>query len=86
MADLHYREKLKKIEQAALSSDEIPEQVKTFGMGCFHIGVILVIGFLIFLAISLFLNDIIIGSIITLVVACAFIYILIKLWTAPRLP
>lgn len=86
MADLHYREKLKAIEKAASTSNEVPEKAKSLGMGCFTLGTILFIAFLFFLAFSLFINNIIIGSVITFFVAIIFIFILIKLWTAPKLP
>ncbi|WP_282243039.1 hypothetical protein [Psychrobacillus sp. NEAU-3TGS] len=85
MADLHYREKLRKIEQAA-STNEVSNGAKSFGLGCFTVGMLLFIGFLLFLAISLFINDIIFGSVITFFVAALFIFILLKLLTAPKLP
>ncbi|MFF2753352.1 hypothetical protein ACFVR1_06290 [Psychrobacillus sp. NPDC058041] len=86
MADLHYREKLKTIEKAATTSNEIPDKAKTLGIGCFTIGTILLIGFLLFLAFSLFTNGIIIGSIITIFIAFILLFVLIKLWIAPKLP
>lgn len=85
MADLHYREKLKNIEKAA-STNEISNTAKGFGFGCFTIGMLLFIGFLLFLAISLLINEIIFGSVATFVVAAVFIFILMKLLTAPKLP
>lgn len=85
MADLHYREKLKNIEKAA-STNEVSNTAKSFGLGCFILGMLLFIGFLLFLAISLFINDIIFGSVVTFVVAALFIFILMKLLTAPKLP
>ncbi|SES02356.1 hypothetical protein [Psychrobacillus sp. OK032] len=85
MADFQYRDKLRKIEQAA-STNEVPNSAKNFGLGCFTLGMLLFIGFLLFLAISLFIHHIIIGSVITFIVAALFIFILIKLLTAPKLP
>ncbi|MFJ8065994.1 hypothetical protein ACIQYS_15305 [Psychrobacillus sp. NPDC096426] len=85
MADLHYREKLRKIEQAA-SKNEVPNSAKNFGLGCFTLGMLLFIGLLLFLAISLFIHNIIFGSVVTFVVAAVFIFILMKLLTAPKLP
>lgn len=86
MADLHYREKLKSIEQAASTSNKVPEKAKNLGMGCFMLALITLIVFFIFLAISLFMHTIIVGSIVTSLVAIACIYLLIKLGTAPNLP
>ena len=85
MADLHYREKLKKIEQAA-SSNRVSDNAKNIGMGCFIFGFILVIVFLLFLSISLWLNEIIIGSVLTAVVMIICMLVLYKLWTAPKIP
>lgn len=85
MADLHYREKLRRIEKAA-STNAVPDKAKNIGMGCFTLGTLLFIGFLIFLAISLFINEITFGSILTFVVAALFIFMLTKLWTASKLP
>ncbi|TQR08748.1 hypothetical protein [Psychrobacillus soli] len=85
MADLQYREKLRKIEQAA-STNEVSNKAKNFGLGCFTLGMLLFIGFLLFLAISLFINDIIFGSVVTFIVAAFFIFIVMKLLTAPKLP
>ncbi|MFJ7825605.1 hypothetical protein [Psychrobacillus sp. NPDC096623] len=85
MADLHYREKLKQIEKAA-SSNNISEDAKTIGMGCFIIAFILLIIFLLFLAISLWINEIIAGSLITAVVMIICMLVLYKLWTAPNIP
>lgn len=86
MADLHYREKLKTIEKAATTSNEIPDKAKNLGMGCFTLGTILLICFLLFLAFSLWTNGIIIGSIITICIAFILLFVLIKLWIAPKLP
>ncbi|TQR21105.1 hypothetical protein [Psychrobacillus vulpis] len=86
MADLHFREKLKTIERAATTSNEVPEKAKNIGMGCFTLGTIVFIAFLLFLAFSLFTNGIMVGSIITFLVAIISIFVLIKLWTAPKLP
>lgn len=86
MADLHFREKLKNIEKAASTSNEIPEKAKNIGMGCFTLGMILLIAFLIFLAFSLFINGILIGSSICFIIAIILVFVLIKLWTAPKLP
>jgi len=85
MADLHYREKLRKIEQAA-STNEVPNSAKNFGLGCFTLGMLLFIGFLLFLATSLFIHNFTFSSLITFVIAALFIFILIKLLTAPKLP
>ncbi|WP_144512069.1 hypothetical protein [Bacillus sp. FJAT-22090] len=85
MADLHYREKLKTIEKAA-STNEISDKAKNMGMGCFTLGMLLFIGFLLFLAISLFINKILFGSILTFIVAVLLVIILVKLWNAPKLP
>lgn len=85
MADLHYREKLRKIEKAA-STNEVSNSAKNFGLGCFTIGMLLFTGFLLFLAISLFIHKIIFGSVVTFIVTAVFIFILIKLLTAPKLP
>lgn len=86
MADLHFREKLRTIEKAASTSNEVPEKAKNLGMGCFTLAAILLIAFLLFLAFSLYINEIIIGSIITFVLAVILLFMLIKLWTAPKLP
>lgn len=85
MADLHYREKLRSIEKAA-SSNQVSDRTKNIGMGCFTLGTLLFIGFVIFLGISLFINGIIFGSILSFIVAIFFIFILIKLLAAPKLP
>lgn len=86
MADLHYREKLKTIEKAAVTSDQVPEKAKSFGMGCFSLATILFVLFLLFLGFSLFSNGIYIGAIITFVVALALSFVLYKLWSAPKYP
>ncbi|WP_391119842.1 hypothetical protein [Psychrobacillus sp. L3] len=86
MADLHYREKLRTIEKAATTSNEVPDKAKNLGMGCFTLGTILFIAFLLFIAFSLFANGIVIGSIITIFIAIILLFVLIKLWIAPKLP
>ena len=85
MADFHYREKLKQIEQAA-STNMVPEGAKNIGMGCFIFVFALLIAFLIFLSVSLWINDIIIGSLITGIVNLVCLFVLYKLWTAPKIP
>lgn len=85
MADLHYREKLRKIEKAA-STNEVSNSAKNFGICCFTLGMLLFIGFLLFLGVSLFINNIIFGSVVTFIAAALFIFILMKLFTAPKLP
>lgn len=85
MADLHYREKLKTIEKAA-STNEVSDKAKNIGLGCFTLGMLLFIGFLLFLVISLFINNILFGSIATFVVIALLVIVLVKLWTAPKLP
>lgn len=86
MADLHYREKLKTIEKAAISSDQVSDKAKSFGMGCFSLAMILFVLFLLFLAFSLFTNGIYIGAIITFVAALTLSFVLFKLWSAPKYP
>lgn len=85
MADLHYREKLKQIEQAA-SSNRVSEDAQNFGLGCFIVAFILLIVFLLFLTIALWVNEIFIGSLLTAVVSLICLLILYKLWTAPKIP
>ena len=85
MADLHYREKVKQIEKAA-STNMVPESAKNIGMGCFIFVFILLIMFLIFLAISLWFNEIMVGSLLTSVVVIVCIFVLYKFWTAPKIP
>ncbi|WP_277586890.1 hypothetical protein [Psychrobacillus antarcticus] len=85
MADLHYREKVKQIEQAA-SKNMVPESAKNIGMGCFIFVFILLIVFLLFLSVSLWINEIIVGSLITGTIAIVCIIVLYKFWTAPKIP
>lgn len=85
MADFQHREKLKKLEEAAVNNN-VPAKANNIGIGCFLLGTIIFICFLLFLSISLYFNEIFIGSIITFMVALVFAFILFKLWTAPKLP
>lgn len=85
MADFHYREKLKQIEKAA-STNMLSEGAKNIGMGCFVFVFILLIAFLIFLSVSLWMNDIIVGSLLTGIVVLVCLFVLYKLWTAPKIP
>jgi len=85
MADFHYREKLKQIEKAA-STNMVPEGAKNIGMGCFIFGFILLVAFLIFLSISLWINDITVGSLLTGIIALVCLFVLYKFWTAPKIP
>ncbi|QUG40433.1 hypothetical protein KD050_14170 [Psychrobacillus sp. INOP01] len=85
MADFHYREKLKQIEKAA-STNLVPEGAKNVGMGCFVFVFILLISFLIFLSISLWINEIIVGSLLTGILVFVCLFVLYKIWTAPKIP
>ena len=85
MADFHYREKLKKIERAA-STNNVPEGAKNIGLGCFIFVFSLLIAFLIFLSVSLWINEILVGSLITGIIVIVCIFILYKFWTAPKIP
>lgn len=85
MADFYYREKLKQIEKAA-STNMVPEGAKNFGMGCFIFGFILLVAFLIFLSISLWINEITVGSLLTGIIALVCLFVLYKFWTAPKIP
>ena len=85
MADFHYREKLKQIEKAA-STNMVPEGAKNIGMGCFIFGFILLVAFLIFLSISLWINEITVGSLLTGIIALICLFVLFKFWTAPKIP
>ena len=85
MADFHYREKLKQIEKAA-SENLVSEGAKNVGMGCFIFVFIILITFLIFLSISLWINKIIVGSLLTGILVLVCLFVLYKLWTAPKIP
>lgn len=85
MADFHYREKVKQIEKAA-STSTVPESAKNIGMGCFIFVFILLIAFLVFLSVSLWINEIIVGSLLTGVVVIGCLFVLYKFWTAPKIP
>lgn len=85
MANFEFREKLKKLENAAVKND-VPPKVTSIGVGCFLLGTIFFIGILVYLTISLYINKIYIGGTITLLVAITFAFIVFKLWTAPKLP
>ncbi|SDN26486.1 hypothetical protein SAMN05518871_104120 [Psychrobacillus sp. OK028] len=85
MADLHYREKLKQIEQAA-SSNAVSKDAKNIGMGCFIFAFFLLIVFLLFLSVSLWINKIIVGALLTGILVIICIFVLYKLWTAPKIP
>ena len=85
MADLHYREKVKQIEKAA-STNMVPESAKNIGMGCFIFVFILLIVFLIFLSVSLWINEIMVGSLLTGIVVIVCLFVLYKFWTAPKIP
>ncbi|WP_419960967.1 hypothetical protein [Psychrobacillus sp. BM2] len=85
MADFHYREKLKQIEKAA-STSKVPEGAKNIGMGCFIFVFILLIAFLIFLSVSLWINEIFVGSLLMGIVAIFCLFVLYKFWTAPKIP
>ena len=85
MADFNTREKLKQIEKAA-STNAVPEGAKNIGLGCFIFAFILLISFLIFLSVSLWLNKIIVGSLLICIVVLVCLYVLYKFWTAPKIP
>ena len=85
MENFDYREKMKKIEDAAVKND-VPSRATSMGIGCFLLGTIFFIGLLIYLAIALYINKIYIGATITISVAIIFVFIVFKLWTAPKLP
>ena len=65
---------------------QYPENAKNIGMGCFIFGFILLIVFLLFLAVSLWINEIIVGSLLTATVIIICLFVLYKLWSAPKIP
>ncbi|MER2263034.1 MAG: hypothetical protein ABS934_13565 [Psychrobacillus sp.] len=85
MANFEFREKLKKLENAAVKND-VPPKATSMGFGCFLLGTIFFIGILVYLTISLYINKIYIGGTITLFISLIFAFIVFKLWTAPKLP
>lgn len=86
MSDMHMREKLRKVTEAARNSDQIPEHSKKIGLSIFFIftfiGVLVIFAF----AIALFIYGHLIAAFISLLTALFLLYLTIKLRSADDIP
>jgi hypothetical protein len=86
MADLQWREKVKRITNVAESGQHVPEQAKSFGMGCFYIFLVLIILLFLFLLIGFIQKGHYIAASIVGLLCLGGIIIIRRIINADQLP
>lgn len=86
LSDMHLRDKLRKVTEAAKNSEQIPEHSKKIGLSIFFIftfiGIFLIFAF----AIALFFYGQQIAALISLLIAISLFYLTIKIRSADDIP
>ncbi|MBK3495702.1 hypothetical protein JFL43_12725 [Viridibacillus sp. YIM B01967] len=86
MADFQWREKVKKIANTAESGQHVPEQAKSFGIGCFYVFFALIILLLLFLAIGFIQKEHYIVACIVGILCISGIIVVRRIISADQLP
>jgi uncharacterized membrane protein len=82
MADMHLREKMKKVTEAAKQNDMVPENSKQIGLLLFLFIMIVVIIFLCALFVGFLVNNHPISAVITILIAILLAYSSFKMMKA----
>lgn len=85
MSDMHLRNKLRKITEAAKNGEHIPERSKTIGMQLFFIFVAIGILGLLGLTVSLAIYGHLISALISFIITLSLFYPAYKLLTAEEI-
>lgn len=86
MSDMHMREKVRKVTEAAKQSDHVPEQTKKAGFMLFILFSTIGILLLFALTTGFIMNDNLIAAILTGLIALFLVYCVYKLLTTDDIP
>ncbi len=86
MPDMHMRDKLRKVTEAAQKPDQVPEHSKIIGLRLFFICSFIGIFGLFAFACTLWFYGHPLGAVITLLIALSFLYMTVKLRSAEEIP
>lgn len=86
MADMHMREKLRKVTEAAKNSEQIPERSKKIGLSIFFtftfIGIFAIFAF----ALALLIYGHPIAALVSVLIALLLLYVMNKIRSADDIP
>ena len=86
MADMHMREKLRKVTEAAKNSEQIPESSKKVGLSIFFIFTFIGIFAIFAFALALFIYGHPIAALISALIALLLLYMMNKIRSADDIP
>ena len=86
MSDMHMRDKLRKVTEAAKNSEQIPEQSKKIGLSIFFIFTFVGVFMIFVLALTLYIYGHLLAALITLLTALLLLYLTVKLRSADDIP
>lgn len=86
MSDMHMRDKLRKVTEAARNSEQIPESSKKIGLSIFFIFTFIGVFSILSFAIALFIYGHPIAALISLLTALLLLYLTIKIRSADDIP
>ena len=86
MSDLHMRDKLRKVTEAARNSEQIPERSKKIGLSIFFIFTFIGVFAIFAFALTLYFYGHLLASLTSLLTAILLLYLTVKLRTADDIP
>ena len=86
MADMHMREKLRKVTEAAKNGEQIPERSKKIGLSIFLIFTFIGIFAIFAFALALFFYGHPIAALVSALIALSLFYVIIKIHSADDIP
>lgn len=86
MADMHMREKLRQITEAAKNSEQIPESSKKVGLSIFFIFTFIGVFAIFAFALALLIYGHAIAALVSVLIALSLLYVMNKIRSADDIP